>query len=74
MSDLSEEELQIITPAIAIYVMRCLSCDAMPPEMEDKAYAREAISEAGGIELSQDEEICKMVKSLYIFLNQTLIN
>jgi hypothetical protein len=67
MSDLSEEEHRIVKPAIAIYVRRCLSCHAMPPEMEDKAYIRQAITEAGGIELSQDKDICDMVKALYIF-------
>jgi hypothetical protein len=35
--------------------------------MEEKAYIRQAITEAGGIELSQDKDICNMVKALNIF-------
>ena len=73
MSDLLEEELRIKNLAIAIYVRRCLTCDAMSPEMEDKAYVREAITEAGGVELSQDKGICDLVKALYIFLKQVII-
>ena len=56
MSDLLGEEREIIQTAIAIYIRRCLTEDAMPPEMNDKAYLREAMIEAGGVEQVQNKK------------------
>ena len=72
MSDLLGEEREIIQTAIAIYIRRCLTEDAMPPEMNDKAYVREAMIEAGAVEQVEDKRKRDLVKALNLFLKEPL--
>jgi hypothetical protein len=45
------------------YVMRSLTSNAMPPEAMNLTFLREALMEAGGLEMERNEKVRVLVKS-----------